>query len=132
MKRQIKMMALIAVLGLGAASCTKETESDNIVIVTTTQTATYVVDGRQYYANPQSEEEWSEFLDRMFALAEEGHSVQFWRNDVRVESSKETLTYNTSNLEDAQKWCKEKKDAGYTVSLTYNQETHEYNCIAVK
>ena len=89
MKNQIKMMALLAVFGLAASSCTKENVVYDTEVLATAHTVTYIVDGRQYYDNPQTEEEWSLFLDRMVALAEEGYTVQFWRGDVQTSATKE-------------------------------------------
>ena len=132
MKNQIKVMALFTVLGLVATSCTKESAMDGIGVVATTQSAVYIVDGQQHYANPQTDEEWSAFLDSMFALVEEGHTVQFWRSSVQTSSTKEKVTYTTTSLSDAKAWCDQKANEDYIVTMTYNQETGEYNCIAVK
>ncbi len=132
MKNQIKAMALVAVLGLMATSCTKESVTDGIGVVATAQSAVYIVDGQQYYANPQTEEEWSVFLDRMFALVEEGHTVQFWRSGVQTFSTKEKVTYTTTSLADAKAWCAQKMEEGYIVTMTYDQSTGVYTCIAVR
>ena len=132
MKNQIKMMALLAVFGLAASSCTKENVVYDTEVLATAHTVTYIVDGRQYYDNPQTEEEWSLFLDRMVALAEEGYTVQFWRGDVRTDSTKEKVTYSTPNLQEAKAWCSQKMAEGYIVTMTYNQATGEYDCIAIK
>lgn len=132
MKNRIKLMALLAVLAVTATGCTKENVEDNMGIVATTHSVTYIVDGQQYYANPQTEEEWSLFLDRMFALTEEGRTVNFWRSDVQTSSTKEKVTFTTTSLLDAKAWCKQKANEGYTVTMTYDQETGEYTCIAIK
>ena len=117
----MKLIVLLALLGGVTASCTKENVTESPCIVASTRSVTYVVDGRQYYADPQTEEEWSEFLDRMLALAEEGHSVQFWRNGVRTSSSKEKIVYTTTSQSDAKAWCDQKAHEGYTVSMTYGE-----------
>ena len=72
--KQLRNIALLIVLGLAAVSCTKENTNGNNYAITPFQSATYVVDGRQYYANPQTDEEWAAFFDRMLALAKEGES----------------------------------------------------------
>ena len=126
------MMALMAVLGLAVTSCTKENLVEEMNVVAMTHSVVYIVDGRQYYDNPKTEEEWSVFLDRMIALAEEGHSVQFWRNDVQTSSTKEKVTYTTNNYEDAKAWCKQKINEGYNVTMSYDQATGVYTCIAVR
>ena len=125
-------MALMAVLGLATASCTKEDVANDTGIVVGTYTASYLVDGQQYYANPQTDEEWSAFLDRMLALAKEGYTVQFWRDGVQASSAKEKVTYTTNDYEDAKAWCKQKKDEGYWVTITYDHETGTYTCIDIR
>ena len=83
-KPRIKLMAVLVLLGLAAAGCTKENVTDNTIVVATTQSATYIVDGVRHYANPQNEDEWSEFIDQMFALAENGYTVQNSETDVMI------------------------------------------------
>ena len=69
----------------------------------------------------------------MIALAKEGHSVWFSRtNNAHSSLSKEQVTYVTNNLDDAKKWAKKMLDDGYQVSISFNQQTGEYTCIAVK
>ena len=126
-------MAVLVLLGLATAGCTKENVVEDNVVAIVTQSTSYTVDGILYYANPRNDEEWSEFLDRMIALAEEGHSVQFWRNDIqRGDATKEVVTYTTTSAELAKKWAAEKKEEGYAVSISYNQQTGVYTCVAVR
>lgn len=134
MQKQFKLMALMAVLCM-ATGCTKEGDTDDMgitVAVATAHTVTYIVDGRQYYDNPQTDEEWNAFLDRMAALVDEGYAVQFWRSGLRMAATKEKVTYSTENLDDAKAWCKQKVAEGYTVTMVFNQATGKYDCIAYK
>ena len=132
-KQRTKLIAVLVLLGLAAAGCTKEDVVDNTyVVVTVSQSASYTIDGIQYYANPRNDDEWSAFLDRMVALAEEGHVVQFWRNDIqRGNATKEVITFTTTDGALAKKWAKEKQEEGYIVTINYNQQTGEYTCIAI-
>ena len=121
-------------LGALCVGCTKDNLQDYVNIEAVQSAVAYLVDGQQYYANPLTEEEWSAFYERMFALVEEGHSVRFWRNNVRtqISSTKVVETFSTPDKTKAEAWCKEKYDAGYTVSMTFNQQTGQYDCVAVK
>ena len=130
-KNQIRAMALVVVLGLMASGCTKE-NVDEIGVVATANSAIYIVDGQHYYANPQTEEEWSAFYERMVALAEEGYTVHFWRNGVQTSCTKEKVTFTTTSHAEAVAWCKQKADEGYNVTMTYNQQTGKYTCIAIR
>ena len=132
--KKIKTIVMLAALGLSLASCSKEDVKDDTYAVTTASSVTYFINGEQHYANPQTEEEWSFFLDRMFALAEEEHSVRFVRTNAsqQVCSAKEVLTYETNNYTSAKKWALQKTLEGYDVTITYDQETGIYTCIAIR
>ena len=71
---RIELMLFLALIGCVTTSCTKEELTEKPSAVVSAQSATYVVDGQQYYANPQTDEEWAAFFDRMLALAKEGES----------------------------------------------------------
>ena len=131
-KQKIRLVVLSAVLCVLSVSCEKEKVTDGATIVATTYAATYIVDGQQYYDNPQTEEEWTVFIDRMLALAEEGYTVQFWRSGVQASATKEKITFTTTNHAEAVEWCKQKKNEGYAVTISYDQGTGVYTCIAVK
>ena len=72
--KRFKLMLFLALIGCVTTSCTKEELTEKPSAVVSAQSATYVVDGQQYYANPQTDEEWAAFFDRMLALAKEGES----------------------------------------------------------
>ena len=134
MKRiKIKLIAALALSCIAFSGCTKEHKEGNAVLATN-QSATYVVDGEWFHADPQNEDEWSDFISQIIALAEDGHSVQFWRNQsqMRDNSSKEIVTYTTPNTDEAKKWATEKIDEGYAVTISYDPQTGIYTCVAVK
>ena len=70
----------------------------------------------------------------MFALAEEGHEVSFRNEDraSRVLSSKDVVTYTTTNHDDAYAWADKMSDEGYTVTIRFDKETGIYTCNAIK
>ena len=100
--KKICFIILFAVLGVTLASCTKETLSDTCV-VTVEPSVTYFVNGQMHSANPQTEEEWSMFFDRMLALAQEGYQVRIRRSDIPQEvlAAKEKVTYTTTDFNKA-------------------------------
>ena len=130
--RKIKLMLFLALFGCATVSCTKEEMIKEQYSVAACQSATYVVDGQQYYANPQTDEEWAAFFDRMFALAEEGRTVHFWRTESNIQASKDIVTFTTKNKVLAQEWTAEKMAQGYDVTIFYNPQTGEYTCTAIK
>lgn len=134
MKKSKMIVMLVAAFGLVTASCTKENMVTKPHVVATMSSVSYYINGKQYYANPQTEEEWSEFLDRMFAMSEKGYNVRFVRNgnSQQVAATKEKVTYVTSDLKDAKAWAFQKTLEGYEVTISFDQGTGEYTCIAVK
>lgn len=131
---KLKSIVLLAVLGLAVASCTKENVTDDTYVVATASSVTYFIDGQQYYANPQTDEEWSAFLDRMLALAKEGYTVRFERTGVGQQTNvaKEKVTYITDNEKDAKLWAAQMVLHGYQVTITFDQTTGKYTCVAVR
>lgn len=131
--KKISFIILFAVLGVTLASCTKETLSDTRV-VTVEPSVTYFVNGQMHSSNPQTEEEWSMFFDRMLALAQEGYQVRIRRSDIPQEvlAAKEKVTYTTTDYNKAKAWANQKVIEGYEVTMTFNQETGEYTCIAIR
>ena len=128
-----KMVLLVATL-LCLTSCTKENVAGDTHDGAATSSVTYLVGGQRYYSNPQSDEDWSMFFDRMLAIAEEGYVVRIMRTDMnqQVSAAKEKLVFTTDNYEDAKAWTKQKTLEGYEVTITFDQQTGNYTCIATR
>ena len=136
MKLKFRTVALLAVLSIAAVSCEKENIVDNAATtgeVASMQMVTYTVDGVTSQVVVLSEDAWNDFLDWMFALAEEGHRVSF-RRGVASEriAAKETITYTTSDQQDAYMWANQMVSQGYLVTVDYDKKTGIYTCIAIK
>ena len=131
---KFKTMAMLVVLGLTFASCTKENVADDHYAVATAASVTYFINGQQCYANPQTEEDWSAFLDRMMALAEEGWAVRFMRTGTtqQANAAKEKVVYTTTSYADAKAWALQKILEGYEVTITFDRQTGKYTCIATR
>ena len=136
-KHTITVMALIAVLGMTTTGCQKDPLDNSMSLATAvtdeTHCVTYTVDGVAYSATYYSMEDWRTFLDAMFALSEEGHSVSF-RNTKGsvVAAAKEKVTFKTRNREEAINWADEMESKGYEVSIDYDQTTGIYTCTAIR
>ena len=141
MKKTIITVALLAVLTSLAVSCQKEeaditsaTPSTVIAENDTLRTVVYTIDGVSYRLTLVGDQAWHDFLSRMFALAEEGHSVTFFNEEAasRVLPSKVVETHSTSEKEDAYQWSEQKVKEGYTVTIVFDEETGIYTCYAFK
>ncbi len=132
----IRRMALMAVLGMAAAGCTKENGAEPQVGIEeplTAYTVRYTVNGVAHTETIVSEQQWADFLQRMMALAEEGYRVTVSRNvnTVRYAMSKKVVTYTTTSKELAYKWMNQMLAEGYEVTIEYGPSTGQYTCTAV-
>ena len=134
MKKTFKNVALLTALSLVAVSCQKE---DVLPIIGTEQTAdsiyvVYSINGEVYHAT-LGESEWDAFMERMLALARDGYEVIFSKNRTSLTSqSKEKVTFVTKEEKEAQQWAHNMTNQGYIVTISYNQGTGEYTCVAIK
>lgn len=136
MKKIVRTLALMLVLSMAATGCQKENLLEPQGVVAENQTVrkvVYTVDGVSGSATLTGEAEWLAFMNRMVALAEEGRSVTFW-NEGKVQTcnAKEIVTYTTSSKPDAIAWAAAMTDNGYYVTITYNERTQMYECVAIK
>lgn len=73
-------------------------------------------------------------MNRMFALAEEGHEVSFRNEETasRVVSTKDVVTYSTKDRDKAFAWADAMVEEGYTVTVRFDENTGIYTCYAIK
>jgi hypothetical protein len=138
MKRNHKTLALLTLFGALATGCQKEELfcPDNqyaIAQVTSTVTMKYSLDGTEYLSVITTEE-YYDFVFMMLTMAEQGHSVSFCevREQETGNASKESVIHKTKDREDAIKWSSEMGDEGYTVEISYDEQTGVYTCIAFR
>ena len=134
MKKQIKTLAIFIALSMVAASCQKEEVLLPIPVgqETTANNVNYTVDGKTFQAPINSDQDWSEFLYRMLALAEEGHTVTISSRVSATSSTKEIVTYTTTSKPDAHAWADNMTAQGYDVTVHFDNNTGIFTCIAVK
>ena len=135
MKQNVKTVALLAVLSMAAVSCQKE--NDVLPLGGSEQTTgtiqvLYSINGEVFQA-ALSESEWNAFVERMLALAREGYEVSFSKNGSSLSSqSKEKVVFVTKKEQEAQEWASTMTNEGYIVTITYDENTGEYTCVAIK
>ena len=135
MKKSIKTIAVFTALIIVAVSCQKETENLSVQsneYVATSNVASYKIDGKIYCELIKSEQDWSVFLYRMLALAEEGYTVTVSSRVAATSASKEVVTYTTTDKTDAYNWSDNMSNHGYDVTISFNNSTGVYTCIAIK
>lgn len=137
MKKTIRTIALIAVLGMAATGCQKEQMMETMVVVTNDESylrITYMVDGECCLATFDSDEEWQAFLNRLFGWAEEGRSVCFCNAGATTSAkqNREIVTYTTRDESDAFLWADNMRKDGYKVYISFDSETGVYTCTAIK
>ena len=138
MKKTIRTIALMAVLGLVAVGCQKESslspQSTATYEEATIHSVNYTIDGVSRNASFVSEEEWEVFLYRLIAKAEEGYSVSFRNANTgpNMKQSREIVTHTTRSRKDAYEWSDAMEAKGYTVHIDYDKTTGVYTCTAIK
>ena len=136
-KHTIGIVALLAALSLMTVSCQKEEMVDVRIVSqenSSTRTVLYTIDGVQYEETIYGEAEWQAFLDRMFALAEEGHSVSFRGAGAtsNMVSAKEKVVFTTTDRAEAEQWADKMENQGYAVNIVFDENTGIYTCTAIK
>ena len=135
MKKRIITMALFVSMTLLAASCQKEenlySETSNIEM-TDDKTFTYSIDGVMHSVPVQSEAEYDELLASLMSVAKSGSVVKLYNANNRSDCAKETITYQTPSLSQAQSWAKDKIAEGYNVTVTYDKDQELYICVATR
>ena len=135
MKKTLTTVTLFAVLGTLAVSCQKETLTELSPVTTQDETylITYSVDGVSMQTRLNGDEALRAFLQRLTALAREGHRVTVRNeNTVSQASTKEVVTYRTKSEDDANEWAAKMIRDGYEVEIDYDDKTGEYVCTAAK
>ena len=136
MKKVFKLAACLALLGTTAVSCQKENFGDTRIATEENMavyTVSYSIDGVNHSVTLVGDASWADFLNWMFALSEEGHNVTFRLNtNQQVNSTKEELTYTTTDKDLAYAWADQKASEGYTVNVSFDKVTGIYTCTAVK
>ena len=134
MKKVIKTIALLTIMGMTATSCQKENivEPQGVVADVGFKTIYYTIDGVTAQASFVGEEPWNRFLDWLITLAEEGHRVSFRNANQERSIKKDVVTYTTKDRDAAYEWASQMENAGYEVFIDYDKTTGVYNCVAIK
>lgn len=137
MSKTFTTIAVIVILASMAVSCQKEYIIDQPAIVSAgsaTYTVQYAIDGESHTATLIGEDTWHDFLNHIFALAEEGHVVSFRNVDTAASTAaaKEAVTYSTTSKDEAYTWAEKMHKAGYSVTILYDEKENTYTCHAIK
>lgn len=135
MKKLWITVAFAALLGTLNVSCQKENTTEPLIGVKEAcevHNMQYTIDGATYSATLNGEEVYDAFIQHLVGLARNGHSVTFWDTDKYqgASASKEVVVYTTTSKEDAVGWAKEMVDNGYKVTISFDEHTGVFTCIA--
>lgn len=137
MKKQIITVALFAALCSMAVSCQKESFNEPQMGVAQNdgvRTMIISVDEFTQVLTFQSEDERFRYMERMAALAREGHVIHVVNAAYKhnANASKETITFVTPSHSDAITWCNKMADDGYRTTMIYDSDTKMYICTATR
>ncbi|MBO4588800.1 MAG: hypothetical protein J5711_07905 [Bacteroidales bacterium] len=133
MRRKIITMALFVSMTLLAASCQKEENSCSemsAIELSNAKTISYSIDGKMYSVTVQNEAEYDELLTTLLTVAKNGSVVKLYNTNNYNNGAKETITYQTHNLNQAKAWVKDMQDAGYNVTMVYDKDQDLFICTA--
>ena len=137
MKKILIPVTFLAMISLTTVSCQKEVLTEptpTTVENSATHTIRYTVNGIVYRQVIHSDEDLDALMLTLFALAREGYTVRVMDESITFceTYAKEKVTYTTKNKKDAYDWVMEKINEGYDVTISFNEQTGEYTCVAVK
>ena len=130
MKKIIRTAAFLTFLAVAATSCQKDNTMLNAESTQPGSQVQYVVEGATHTVFLTNDEEWSLFLDNVFAMARNGYTVEIKGNSNSAMKYKETITYTTTIEGEAKDWTTYMLLQGYDVSISYDDTTGVYTCIA--
>ena len=135
MKKTITL-AILAALSLASVSCQKEetekTNRTNLEQDYSAYSVRYTIDGQYHAATFRTAEERQAFILQLIGMTREGHAVTIIPNQTVQSASKEKVVHETKDPKDATQWTNQMIELGYTVTVTYNQETGIYTCVAIR
>lgn len=140
MKKQVRTIAIMALLASLSAGCQKEKIAAVIENSTVEhafsneaqRTACYTVDGVGYQITVTGDAAWNDFLRSMLDMAEQGYTVTVSTGNGTTQQgiAKEVVTYTTADKNDAMAWCDNMLNNGYDVTMYYDSVNNVFVCIA--
>ena len=135
MKKILITVAVFAMFGAFVTSCQKESSpATSIEYVCSGQMVVYRIDNHEYRCAVPEGDAWYDFLSRMTAIAREGHrvSIRLVNLSSQAAATKEKVTFETRDPEEAAAWWAAMLEAGYEVTVFFDEETGVYTLIAIK
>ena len=92
------------------------------------------IDGVEHYGEFASQQEMDNYISYLIGLTRGGRIViiQGSENPSYAPSEKDKVTFTTTDEAELQKWTKEMRGKGYTVTIDHNEKTGLYTGTAIK
>lgn len=137
MKKTLITLALLSLFGTMAVSCQKQEDFIDLSMSdmnAEVRIVHYVVDSRESTVSIAGRQAWTDFLHYLTTLAEQGHQVGIQGTEApsRLASSKERVTFSTTNKDEAMAWIDKMHSLGYDVHLSFDKATGTYICTATR
>ena len=131
MKIIVKVLALVSLLGIMATACQKETPVSPLPSVVTRTVDYRVGNGDLQRSVIHGDVQWRSFLAAVFDSVDHGHRVSLLHGTAGS-AAKDIVTFSSADKAEAMRWVDSMYNAGYDVTLWYDSENHQYNCIGQK
>lgn len=129
MKKIATVLALVSLLGVLAVSCQKETTGNPLPAVVTRTVDYCIGDNAPQQTVLHGDVQWQSFLAAIFDSVDRGYRVSLIHGGA---AAKEAVTFSTTVKADAIAWVDSMYNAGYDVTLWYDDTTGQYNAVAQK
>lgn len=121
---------MMAILSLSMAGCQKDNLMFDKTDVNSNIPMRYSVSGTVYTTFLSDESELDSFIDRVFAIVNDGYTVTIIGNGQRSIKEKKEITFTTTIESESKAWAASMTLLGYSVQVNYNKSTGVYTCIA--
>lgn len=129
MKKIATVLALVSLLGVLAVSCQKETTGNPLPAVVIRTVDYCIGDNAPQQTVLHGDVQWQSFLAAIFDSVDRGYRVSLIHGGA---AAKEAVTFSTTVKADAIAWVDSMYNAGYDVTLWYDDTTGQYNAVAQK
>lgn len=134
MKKIFRTVAFFVAMALVSTGCQKEND-DLMSIMGDSQFANqvqYTVAGATHRVVLSDNDAWNLFMDSLFAMVKDGYTAEISGGQRTSLKYKETVVFTTTSETEAKNWTSNMLAQGYAVSISYDETTGVFTCIARK
>ncbi len=134
MKKIVRPISFLAFLAMAATSCQKD---NNDILFNAGEKLDgfqmqYKVSEISRIVKLSNDNDWDLFMDDILALVRNGYTVEITGTSPSAIKYKETIIFTTTNANEVKIWVNNMVSQGYAVTVSYDENTGVFTCIARK